>query len=237
MDRRERIDSAHMAQLAALQGWQAKVWTALPGSVISYNPAQNTCAVQVGLLFTQLSEQGAESVVQMPPLLDCPVVFPGGGGFALTFPLREGDECLVVFASRCIDAWWQSGGIQQQAEFRMHDLSDGFVLPGVRSVPNVPASISTAKVQLRSDDGAATVSIDAAHNIDATTSGNITVTAASAHVTAPMITLEGNVTVTGNLNVSGTGTITGDLTAAGKSVSTHVHGGVQTGTGTTATPT
>ena len=31
------------------------------------------------------------------------MVFPGGGGFALTFPVAAGDECLVVFASRCID--------------------------------------------------------------------------------------------------------------------------------------
>ena len=64
-----------------------------------------------------------------------PVVFPGGGGFALTFPVAAGDECLVVFASRCIDAWWQSGGVGEPMEPRMHDLSDGFALIGVRSQP------------------------------------------------------------------------------------------------------
>lgn len=63
-------------------------------------------------------------------------MMPRGGGFALTFPVAAGDECLVVFADACIDSWWQSGGVQNQAEKRRHDLSDGIVIPGLWSQPN-----------------------------------------------------------------------------------------------------
>ncbi|MGC8050122.1 Gp138 family membrane-puncturing spike protein, partial [Salmonella enterica] len=73
---------------------------------------------------------------------------------SMTFPVAQGDECLVVFASRCIDSWWQSGGIQEQAELRMHDLSDGFAILGFRSQPRALSNISTTSAQLRSDDGA-----------------------------------------------------------------------------------
>jgi hypothetical protein len=92
-------------------------------------------------------------------LVNVPVVFPGGGGFALTFPLKAGDEALVVFSSRCIDYWWVSGKISQQAELRMHSLSDGFAIVGPKSVPNVLSSIDTANVQLRSNDGLTTITL------------------------------------------------------------------------------
>src|SRR5260363_73502 len=49
--------------------------------------------------------------VELPLLGDVPVFFPRGGGCTLTFPVQKGDECVVVFASRCIDGWWQSGGV------------------------------------------------------------------------------------------------------------------------------
>lgn len=235
MDRRERIDDLQTAVVAALMGWQAKLWTALPGAITAYNAGNNTCSVQPSLKVKQLAPDGSEAWVTMPLLVDCPVVFPGGGGFALTFPLVAGDECLVIFASRCIDAWWQSGGVQQQAEFRMHDLSDGFVIPGVRSVPSVPASISTTDVQLRSDDGAAFVSISPAHLVKVQTSGNVEVvgtdlvatlsgdadvTAAgsieatagtSIVLTAPTITLNGDTVINGTATVNGATSLNGPV--------------------------
>jgi hypothetical protein len=174
MDRRERFENAQEALIAALGGWQSELWTALPGHVVSFDPTKKTCVVQPGLkvkvtgpLSIPLTPGadptylgiGETAWAQLPTLVDCPVYFPSGGGFTLTFPVNAGDECLVVFASRCIDAWWQSGGIQQQALLRMHDLSDGFVFVGFNSVPNVQGSISTSSVQLRSNPGTTVIDI------------------------------------------------------------------------------
>jgi hypothetical protein len=81
-------------------------------------------------------------------------MFPGGGNFTLTFPLIANDEGLLVFSARCIDSWWQSGGIQTQAELRMHDLSDGFFIPtGGMSQPNIPGNINATATELRTKDG------------------------------------------------------------------------------------
>ena len=90
-----------------------------------------------------------------------PVYFPSGGNCTLTFPVKPGDECLVVFASRCIDAWWQSGGVQDQAEMRMHDLSDGFVFVGCARSRVLP-SVNTGATELRSDDGSTFLRLDPA---------------------------------------------------------------------------
>jgi hypothetical protein len=149
-------------------------------------------------------------VFKTPPLQAlCPVQFPSGGGFTLTFPVAQGDECLVVFSSRCIDAWWQSGGVQNQAVMRMHDLSDGFAVLGFSSVPRVIGGISATATQLRSNDGSTFVEVGA---------GEVTIQAA-------------NINLLGKVNNSVLGS-----TIGGVVVDTHVHGGVQSGSSNTSAP-
>lgn len=219
MKRSERLDDDVFAQIQAFAGMQAGLWTALPGIIRKYDPAKMTCEVQPTIQARYTDLNGTPTWVNIPMLVDCPVCFPAGGGFSLTFPLRDGDECLVVFASRCIDAWWQSGGVQVQADLRMHDLSDGFVIPGPRSQATVMSDADAANVELRSDDGAARIKITPSYEVVVDTSYNIT-----------MIATEVN--ITGNVNITGT------LTNNGKNVgSTHTHGGVDTGSGTSGAPT
>jgi len=116
-------------------------------------------------------------------LVDVPIVWPKAGGFVLTLPIAVNDEVLVNFSCRCIDAWWQSGGIQKPLEMRMHDLSDGFAIPGPSSVPNAVQNVSSTGAQLRNAAGTTYVEISA--------DGKIKLVAPS------------DVQVTGNLKVSG----------------------------------
>lgn len=153
MLRQERNDDLSEAILLALQGWQAGVWTALPGIVEAVDLAKQTLSVQPAIQAKVRQPDGSQSWVVMPLLVDVPIVWPRAGGFSLTFPIKAGDEVLVVFSSRCIDAWWQSGGIQVQAELRMHDLSDGFAILAPTSQPRKLSGVSSTSTQLRSDDG------------------------------------------------------------------------------------
>lgn len=259
MDRLERIDSTPDMLLAALQGLQSDVWTALPGIIQSFDPVAMTCQVQPAIRFRisdpalntyasdtlQRDPGGQFAWDQMPLLLDCPVVFPGGGGVTLTFPIAVGDEVLVVFASRCIDAWWQQGGIQNQAAFRMHDLSDGFVIPQVRSQPR-KFTVSTGAAQLRTDDGTVVIELNpTTHAVNITTTGAVAVSSGG----NSSVTAGGNATVT----ASGTATVQAAsiiLKNAGSALkklvnetfitffNSHVHsngnGGANTGAPTTA---
>lgn len=250
MDRRERAPDLYTALKAALEGWQAKLWTALPAQIVSFDAVAMTCQAQPTVQALMLDAKGAESWVTMPLVVDVPVLFPGSGGFTLTFPVAAGDEVLLIFSSRCIDAWWQSGGIQQQAEFRMHDLSDGFAILGNRSQPRVIPGLSTTAVQLRNDAGDAYIQIKPNKDVDVVTPTAVHVTAAtltatlssSATIHAPTITLDGNVICTGNLDVNGVATAsavvgTVDVSAGGKNMLAHTHTGVQTGSGTSGPPT
>lgn len=224
MDRRERmLDPIEWVSIA-LGGLQSKLWTALPGIIQNFDPVAMTCTVQPAIQALVRDESGALASVNLPLLLDCPVQFPAGGGCTLTFPVKPNDECLVVFASRCIDSWWQSGGIQAQAELRMHDLSDGFALLGFRSQPRVIGAVSTSAAQLRSDDGVAFVEINpSTHAVNATTTGPMA-------LTAPLVTINGDVKVNGRVDT------TGDVKAGTISLQTHRTSGVTSGTGTSSTP-
>jgi hypothetical protein len=176
MDQRERQNDPEVALRAALQGWQRKIWTALPGIVQGPVAADGTISVQPALTAKQRLPSGVIKNVTMPQLIKCPVVFPAGGGFVLTFPVGAGDEALMIFASRCIDSWWQSGGVQGQIVMRLHDLSDGFALVGPFSVPRAPAAISSNSVQLRSTDGLTYLEVAAGGVINAVAPGGIHVT-------------------------------------------------------------
>jgi hypothetical protein len=168
--------------------------------------------------------EGTTKQVDIPLLLDVPVVFPRGGQTTITMPIGAGDEVLVVFASRCIDAWWQSGGTKNVAmEARMHDLSDGFAIPGPFSQVTKITNFSSSNLQIRSNDGQTIFGLDpsgkvvhikalSGFKIDA----DITVNGKS--------NLKGDVTVTGKADVSGavtaaSATLTGALSAGSMSIS------------------
>jgi len=138
MDRRERLDDPEESLRMALESYASQLWTALPASVVSVNLAAQTVSVQPTIQGSVADPAGNVRQVNLPLLVDVPLVWPKAGGFALTFPVAPGDEVLVVFACRCIDSWWQSGGIGAPAEARMHDLSDGFAILAPTSQPKKP---------------------------------------------------------------------------------------------------
>ncbi|HCX4182705.1 TPA: hypothetical protein OZS06_004876, partial [Escherichia coli] len=134
----------------------------MPGIVQSFDPDAVTVVVQPAIKGYEPDSNGINQSTTLPLLVDVPVVFPRGGGCTLTFPVKAGDECLVIFADRCIDFWWQSGGIQEPVDERMHDLSDAFCIVGPQSQAKKIGDISTSAVELRSDDGETKLSLNPA---------------------------------------------------------------------------
>lgn len=132
----------------------------MPGIVQSFDPDTVTAVVQPAIKGDELDENGVSQSITLPLLVDVPVIFPRGGGCTLTFPVKAGDECLVIFSDRCIDFWWQNGGIQEPVDDRVHDLSDAFAIVGPQSQAQKISGISTNAVELRSDDGGTKLSLN-----------------------------------------------------------------------------
>ena len=210
---------------------------AIPGIVQSYDASQQTVTVQVALR-EKLSIDGNENWVDIPLLLDVPIIFPSSGGHVLTLPITSGDEVLVVFGDCCIDAWWQSGGVQNQIDTRRHDLSDAFAIPGPWSQPRRVSGYSTNSAQLRNEAGSAYVEIKGGDvNIVA---DEINLSANKIHLDAGQIGVDAGSYYThtksagGSVEIDGVVTISGNKTTIdGKNFLQHVHTDVEPGGGTT----
>ena len=90
--------------------------------------------------------------IEIPELLDVPFFILGGGDYAVTMPIKKGDECLIVFGDSCIDSWWQNGDIQNPIDSRTHDLSDGFAIVGFKSQKNKLENYSDESFQIRKEN-------------------------------------------------------------------------------------
>lgn len=223
MDRAQLLNDNEEAQRLILDGRQGTIWTALPCIVQSVDLSAMTCEVQPAIQGVTTDENNNQTFVNLPLLVDVPIVFPSAGGFTITLPIASGDEVLVIVASRCIDAWWQQGGIQKPMEARMHDLSDGFAIPGPRSQPRVISGISATGCQIRNDAGTTYIEIAADGKIKLVTPSEI-------GITAPTMSLVGNLSVTGNI------TATGDVMAGLISLILHHHNIITPVPGTPTTP-
>ncbi|MCC3717985.1 hypothetical protein LLP99_16945 [Rouxiella badensis] len=197
---REHLDAALAKTI------KAELRVAMPGIIQSFDPQAMTCTVQPAILGTTTDATGVSQSSPLPLLLDVPVIFPRGGGVTMTFPIQAGDECLLIFGDRCIDFWWQSGGMQEPVDNRQHDLSDAFAIVGPQSQAQKINNVSTESVQLRSDDGATSLSLNP-------TAGTI------AGVAPGGFDLNG-------LKISGSGQLT---LVDGSVVDGHTHGGVEQG--------
>ena len=208
MDQRELHGDLSEAVRLVVRAALLDMQTAMPVHIVEYNAlgAYATCQPTTRAYIP--SQDGSFKWVQLPLLIYVPVIFPRGGGYTLTFPIKPGDEGLCVFSSRAIDAWWTSGGIQNQVELRHHDLSDGFVIVGPRSQANLMlAPASQLGPELRSDDGLVKIGLDIL----------------GVSITAPLTTITGALQVSGGITTAVPGAIsTGDVSsnAAGDSGST-----------------
>lgn len=194
MDRRGLLNEAEETSLLMLDGRQSSMWTALPCIVQDVDLSKMTIMAQPTIKGVTYDQDNNATFVNLPLLADVPIVFPSAGGFIITFPIVAGDEVLVVFSSRCIDDWWQSGGVGIPIEMRMHDLSDGFAIPGPKSQPNVISSISATDIEIRNKAGTVYLSLTSSGKIgftNATTSLKTVLTDLDSLLTTFMGTLAG----------------------------------------------
>lgn len=131
----------------------------IPGIIQSYNAENNTAEIQPAIREEVVNEDNSVSYVNLPLLINVPIVFPSTKLGGVRFTLEQGDECLVVFSDLSYDNFWISGNVQNPIEVRRHDLSDGIAIPCVLSQPNTKAveegftvTYGEAKIKMQNDE-------------------------------------------------------------------------------------
>lgn len=228
MDLRERINDDEEMIRSAIDQAMTRMWTSAPGRVVSYNAQKQTASIQITVKSFVKQPDGSQKAVDLPILEEVPVQFPGAGGQTMTFPVKAGDEVVVMFMSRASDAQQQSGGDQQASDASTHGLSHPRAMLGFRSNPRALQNVSTDETEVRSDDGNTKISLSGAGGVGISTDKQVGITAANG------VSIGGG---SGETAITGTVRITGELIVNDIVFSTHKHTGVQPGGGTSAGPT
>lgn len=123
------------------------------GQVEAFNASRQTVSVKIAIkqVIDELPD-GTRTFQEMPLMMECPMIFLGGGDAHLTMPIQQGDSCIVLFNDRDIDNWFIEGGIKAPNTKRKHDLSDAFAIVGVRNLQNALTDYPTDAVRLRYDE-------------------------------------------------------------------------------------
>ena len=176
-----------------------EVHTCLPGKIVSFDTSTQIAEIQP-LIKRKFID---DDIRDLPLCINCPVMFPRGGGFIITFPVQAGDECLVMFSERALDTWLQSGDTQTPLDTRRHSLSDAIAVLGLYSQPNKLGSFHSSGIELKNDAGTTYFRLD--------DSG---------------ITIKGNVDIDGDVDITGDNTANNfDSSGIGVDFNTHIHTG------------
>ncbi|MEX3929736.1 Gp138 family membrane-puncturing spike protein [Paraburkholderia sp. BR10936] len=187
------------AQDTASNALSLALRVAMPGRIDFFDPDSQTATVQP--MLAQLLADGTSEAY--PALPDVPVYCMRGGPYCVTMPVKPGDDCLLVFADRCIDAWFSKGEALPPADYRLHDLSDAYALVGVSPRPKAIPGYKPDSAELRSVDGAQAVTLDPDGTVtNRNSAGSTVLTPAGGFViNAPAgITLNGNTLLVGDLS-------------------------------------
>lgn len=120
---------------SALERLNCHQWATL----VAFDPATQKATVSIAALRQVIDyKQNPPARVskQYPLLLDVPVVLATGGDGGVTFPIRAGDVCLLLFNDRDFDLFWETANPVLPNTARIHDLSDAVALIGPRTKPN-----------------------------------------------------------------------------------------------------
>lgn len=116
----------------------------------------------------------------------------------ITYPLKAGDECILLFSDREIESWFVNGNVNAEIYPRLHDLTDAVAIVGLRSLPNMIQILSNT---LHLFYGGSDIQIQDSSITENTTTYNLNATTAT-NITSPVISITGNTAQTGNIEAT-----------------------------------
>lgn len=126
------------------------------GEIQSFNSQDQTCSIKVNYKKTKMVQgsTGAyqKTFIDYPILIDCPVIILSGGQSGISFPISVGDDCLVLFNDRDINNWFAGEKNTELESNRLHSLSDGIALVGLKSLNDSLENYDEENVHIFNED-------------------------------------------------------------------------------------
>lgn len=122
-------------------------------TIQSFNSSNQTVKCSINYkgtywVYDENTRQLIPKNLDYPALLDCPVIVLGGGPCRLTFPIKEGDQCLLLFNDRDIENWFQGSLASPNATPTLHGFSDAIALIGPNNLSSLIQNYDTVRALL-----------------------------------------------------------------------------------------
>lgn len=213
----------------------------LYGRIVEFFPLDQTATIKISFNRNFETSGALGEQIVNEDLVDVPVHVPFGGGWSMTFPIKPGDTCMLLFSQVGYDHWFfndkdEAGTFAEEPMYwteRTFSLQDGFAIVGfntlLRSIENYSETDSQWRnveadqiISLNEDksisiDSPVSVTINAPEVNVNTDTANINASALVA-IDSPSVTMSGTLDVSGNITAP-------DVIVNSKPVDGHTHPG------------
>ena len=199
----------------------------LPARIVEFFPANQTATVLICTDRITHNSDTTDNVEARTSIEGVPVHTPQGGGWSMTFPVKPGDTCLMLFSQTGYDHWLYEdadtagllAGLPKPHLLRKFKEDDGFCFVGINTMPRVIPDYHATSAQMRGPDATKQViSLNDDETIDITSNVGITINAPAVTVNCqtaevnastkmdintPITNISDNCTIGGTLEVTG----------------------------------
>ena len=110
------------------------IHTACPATIVSFDAGTCIASVKPEMLYYKTDG----TTLEYPITIGVPVFMPRAGAAQITYPVKEGDSCLLVFSERSLDEWLGKGSVDNH-DPRRYDLTDAFCFVGMYPTQSISA--------------------------------------------------------------------------------------------------
>lgn len=166
------------------------VHTAMPGTIVSYDPGSGTATVKPAMKFRKPDG----TTIDYPQISGVPVsISQGSGGQAtVAIPIKGGDGCMIVVSEQSLDYWMYGQETPTDLPF---DMSNAMCIPGLAPAANAAMQKACAEnCIVITAGGATTVKVKG---------DEVEIEAPSVNMKSPQVKIEGSLEVGSGMTVSG----------------------------------
>lgn len=201
--------------------------TSLPAIVTNVDNLEDHQTIDVLPMINDTFDDG--TALELPPILDVPVIFPSAGGGLLSFPVKVGDPILLIFSKRSLDEWMESRSLDEVGftpeDKRYYSLNDAVAFPGLYPKktslsPNptdVELKFNSMSIKLEAAGNLSLTNGNGSNSVDLASSGIVTLSNAGGSI---VLNVDGSITFGNGASISAAGDV---ASASGKTVDTHRH--------------
>jgi len=157
----------------AIKEWIRKggenIHVSMIGKIESYNPQTNRASITpVGTMTCPDWQE-----LPFPTIHNVPIQYPcgNGGKSGVTFPIKQGDTCIIIFADHQIENFLSG---EKSDDMRNHSMNDAYAIPTLFS-DSVPTLKSNPNDVCMFNDGALIVLKSSSMTIKLTDGTNVSI--------------------------------------------------------------